>query len=77
MIKAFKTAPATIVNTYTYTFTERDIRRPDGYRLVISRGKIVPDQFTTIHRMLYAVDIIRSGLTPEAQSVQRGLPQLP
>lgn len=26
MIKAFKTAPATIVNTYTYTFTERDIR---------------------------------------------------
>ena len=32
MIKAFKTAPATIVSTYTYTFTERDIRRPDGYR---------------------------------------------
>ena len=51
MIKAFKTAPATIVNTYT--FTERDIRRPDGYRLVISRGKIVPDQFTAIHRMLW------------------------
>ena len=72
MIKAFKTVPATITNTYSYTFTERDIRRSDGYRLVISRGNIVPDQFTAIHRMLYAVNIIRSGLTPEAQSVQRG-----
>lgn len=71
-IKAFKTAPTQITNVYTYTFTEKDIRRSDGYRLVISRGVLIPAFFVDVHRVLYACNLIRSGLTVEAQSVARG-----
>ena len=71
-IKAFKTAQAQVTNAYTYTFTEKDIRRSDGYRLVVSRGRIASDRFADIHRLIYACDLVRSGLTVEAQSVARG-----
>ena len=69
-IPAFKTPPTAVKNVYTYTFTEQNIRRSDGYLLVVSAGAIMPQNFTVVHRLLYGIQLISSGATIEAQAVE-------